>query len=97
MSTDSPKLSELVQPQLAPFWSVPWDFAVHALVGISIFAIIAGAAVLLDLAIQNLDSYGISWVTIYGLKAAEYGLLGSDLWLFSVFLWRTARRTVRKL
>src|SRR5437016_2191575 len=62
MSDGTQNISEGVQasvpPQLVtPFWLVPWEFAVHALVGTSIFAIIAAAAVLLDLAVRKLGAY----------------------------------------
>jgi len=81
----------------APFWLAPWQFAVHALVGTSIFAIIAAVAVALELAVHKLQSYGIGRVIIFGLKAGEYSVFGVDLFLFGVFLWRTANRTIKKL
>jgi hypothetical protein len=87
----------VVQP-VAPFWQVPWEFAVHALVGTSIFAIIAAVAVLLEVAVRKLGAYGVvGRVVILGLKMGEYSLLGVDLVLFDVFLWRTARRTIKHL
>jgi len=79
------------------YWRIPWQFAVHALVGTSIFAIIATPAVFLELAVHTLKIYGSGIVIIFGLKAAEYALFGVDLVLFGIFLWRTARRTINNL
>jgi hypothetical protein len=85
-----------VQEKL-PYWQIPWEFAVHAVVGTAVFAIIAVPAILLDLGVHKLEPYGISRVIILGLTSAEYGLLVTDLSLFGVFLWRTAERTVKNL
>jgi hypothetical protein len=79
------------------FWRVPWEFAVHALVGTFIFSIIAAAAVLLDWGVGILSTKGVGRVIIVGLEGAEYGLFLIDLVLFGVFLWRTAGRTIKKL
>jgi hypothetical protein len=97
MSDSTQHLSDNVQQPLISVWRVPWDFAVHALVGTSIFAIIAAPAVFIDLAVHRLEPYGIGPVIILGLKTGEYALLGTDLWLFGMFLWRTARRTIQNL
>ena len=80
-----------------PFWRAPWEFAVHGLVGTLIFAIIAAVAVGLDLSIGQLEGYQISGPVIFGLKTAEYALFVTDLCLFAVFLWRTAKRTIKDL
>jgi|ERR1035438_246668 hypothetical protein len=82
---------------VVPFWRVPWEFAVHAVVGTCIFAIIAAAAVLLEVIVRGLEGYKIGRVIILGLEAAEYVLFVVDLVLFGVFLWRTAMRTARRL
>jgi len=101
--TDGPQnISESAPPvdlqPVVPFWQVPWKFVVHTLVGTSIFAIIAGAAVLLEVAVRKLQAYtAVGKVVIVGLKAGEYSLLGVDLVLFEVFLWRTAKRTIKQL
>jgi hypothetical protein len=86
----------LSEPVL-PFWRVPWEFAVHAPVGTSIFGIIAGVAVLLDLAVIRLEVYHTDAVITWGLKGGEYALFGVDLVLFGVFLWQTAKRTAKRL
>jgi len=85
-----------VQPNI-PFWQVPLEFAVHGIVGTSVFAIIAALAVALDRAIGWLETHQISRDIIFGLKAAEYALFLTDLILFGVFLWRAARRTIKGL
>jgi hypothetical protein len=89
--------SQSFSEHASPFWRVPWDFAVHAFVGTLIFGIIAGFAVLLSIAVHKLESYEIDGVIIFGLKAAEYGLFAVDLGLFTVFLLRTAKRTMDHL
>ncbi len=80
-----------------PFWWAPWIFAVHALVGTSIFSIIAGVSIVLDFGVQELQLLGVNGVIFFGLKMAEYALFGADLCLFAIFLWRTARRTITSL
>ena len=101
MNDGSQSISETVRPiiggSVTPFWGVPWQFAVHAIVGTSIFAVIAAFATLIDLAVRKLEIYGIGSVIIFGLRAGEYLLFVVDLVLFNVFLWRTARRTIRHL
>lgn len=82
---------------IPPFWHAPLEFAVHSLVGTSIFAIIASVAVALDLVVKRLELLNISLAIILGIKAAEYGLFVADLILFSLFLWKTGRRVARKL
>ena len=62
-----------------------------------IFAIIAVPAVLLDFGLRSLEAHGISAVIVFGLKGAEYAVFGTDLVLFGVFLWRTAKRTIKNL
>lgn len=93
----NPIQQSALKQQVIPFWRVPWQFAVHALVGIAIFAIIAGGAVALELAVRALAMHGIGPVIIFGLKAAEYAVFGVDLILFGVFLWRTTKRSVQQL
>ena len=101
MSDNARNVSETIEQnslvRAIPFWQAPTQFAVHVLVGTCIFAIIAGAAVVLELAVRKLELYGIGRVVILGLKAAEYSLFGVDLFLFACFLWRTANRTVKQL
>lgn len=80
-------------PPPMKFWHAPWTFAVHGVVGTCIFLIIAACAVGLAWVANWVET--ISWVPpflILGLKAAEYTLFVTDLWLFVVFLWFTAKR-----
>ena len=101
MADGAPNIVGDVHPVAAhlriPFWRAPWEFAVHGIVGTSIFAIIAALAVALDLFVAWLESRRISVLIIFGLKGAEYALFGVDLVLFGVFLWRTAKRTIQQL
>jgi hypothetical protein len=94
-------MAERAAPSLSdasiPFWRAPWEFAVHALVGASIFGIIAAFAILLNIGVHKVDTYHSDVVIIFGLRAAEYALFGVDLVLFCVFLWRTAQRTIKHL
>jgi hypothetical protein len=82
---------------VAPFWQVPLEFAVHGLVGTSIFAIVAVLAIALDLCVHRLEAYKISPAILIGLKAATLALFASDMCLFGVFLWRTSGRMIKKL
>jgi hypothetical protein len=79
------------------WWEAPWTFLVHTVIGMVIFATIAGAAILLELGVDKLVPKRTSGVIVYGLKVAEYSVFGADLILFLVFLWRTSRRTIPKL
>jgi hypothetical protein len=81
----------------ASVWRAPWEFAVHAFVGVSIFGVIAAAAVLLGFGVQRLENVGIGIIIVFGLKGAEYALFLSDLTLFIIFLWRTSIRTIQTL
>lgn len=101
-------LSEPGQPDV-PFWRAPYEFMVHGIVGTLIFAIVAGVAVVLDYAVQRLEkpvsitihgwhgNFTASHFVILGLKGATIALFVTDLVLFVVFLWRTARRTMKVL
>jgi hypothetical protein len=87
----------VVAQPAAQLWRVVWEFGVHAFVGTLIFGIIAGFAVGLELAVRMLRSYGTGSLILFGLEAAEYALFGVDLLLFGVYLFRTARRTIKQL
>jgi len=95
--TDSPHGGSAVVQTALTFWRAPWEFAVHAIVGTCIFAIIAAAAVVLDVGLRVLGAKGVDIVILLGLRAAEYALFATDLGLFAVFLWRTARRAIPNL
>lgn len=84
-------------PPVRPFWYVPAKFAWHTIVGTCIFAIIAIPAILLDLGVKKLEGFGVSAPVIYGVRTAEYGLFGTDLLLFIVFLVKTGWRTAKEI
>ena len=80
-----------------PFWDAPLEFLIHSIVGTAIFALIASAAIVIDFAVQRLETLHISPVITYGLMAAAYALFLTDLILFGVFLWKTGVRSAKKL
>jgi hypothetical protein len=88
---------ENIQAITPKFWTAPLEFVLHALVGTFIFAIIAAAAVGIDLGVRALQGYGISELILYGFRTGEGALFATDLVLFGVFLFRTAKRIVQKL
>ena len=79
------------------WWDAPCQFAIHSIVGIFIFTVIAVAAVALDFLVAYLSDHDVNVVIIVGLKIAEYSIFCADLVLFLVFIWRTATRTFRRL
>lgn len=79
------------------WWEAPWEFLVHSIVGILIFAIIAAAAVAIDFAVRFLSGHKVNAAIIYGLMLAELAIFATDLFLFVVFTFRTARRAFRRL
>jgi len=96
MGNGTQHVSDKAEPSLVPYWRVPWEFAVHAIVGTSIFAIVAVWAIGLNLFFQILvEPYKISRVVIDGLQLGEYTVFGIDLFLFVVFLLRTAKRMLK--
>jgi hypothetical protein len=80
-----------------PWWRVPWDFAVHVLVGTLIFTTIGLGALAIDLLIQSLEVIQVSPTVILGLRLAEYALFIADLTTFLVFIWRTTVRAIKGL
>jgi hypothetical protein len=83
-------------PAERPFWEVPWRFAVHAVVGTLIFAIIAAFAIALGLVVRWLSHQISDEVIIDGLMGAEYLLFATDLAMFIVFLFETAWKMIRE-
>jgi len=47
--------------------------------------------------VVRLERYGIGPVITVGLKLIEYSIFAVDLILFEVFLYRTAKRTIKHL
>jgi hypothetical protein len=81
-----------------PPWMAPWEFAVHGIVGISAFVIIAVPAIALDLTQQWLERrYRVSRGILYRLQGAAYAIFATDLALLAVVLNRSFRRTARLL
>ena len=62
MAEDGSAISPELRSDNPRWWVAPWEFAVHGIVGTSIFSIIAAVAILLDLALRRLDGYGVSGV-----------------------------------
>jgi hypothetical protein len=75
----------------------PRQLFVHFVAGTFVFATIASLAVLLSIGIDFLAAEHINPFIVYGLQIAEYVLFIVDLFLFIVFVLRTAWRTYRKL
>lgn len=79
------------------WWEPIWAFAVHSIVGTTVFVLIAVPAILLNVAIKWLGERNVSPYLLGGLACAEYLLFTVDLLLFVIFIIRTARRAVREL
>jgi hypothetical protein len=65
-------------------------FAFHILVAVGLFALIGGAAALLDYYTKVLASLGMSPLIVEAIKATEFFLFAVDLLCFVVY---TARET----
>ncbi len=79
------------------WWEAPVQFAVHAIVGILIFGVIAAAALVFDFCVNFLEKRGMNSFIVLGMRVAEYSFFAADLGLFLVFIARTASRTFRRL
>lgn len=84
-------------PIRRPWWHAPWEFAVHAVVGILIFLVIALAAIVIELVVRAADAAGANLVISYGLRIAEYAVFAADLLVFLVFIWRTTVKFLKGL
>lgn len=80
-----------------PFWHVPSEFGFHILIGSLIFVLIALPAVGLGLVVKWLETMTGDRIVTMGLRAAEYGIFGTDLVLFGVYLTRTTWRAMKRL
>lgn len=95
-SATSPALD--LETHAEPHWQVAWNFAVHACVGSLIFGIIAIPAILLNWSVEWIESiHRTDPAIVLGLRLAEYGIFGSDCSMFLVFLWKSWKRTIRRL
>jgi len=87
-----------VEKNANPYWRMAWHFAVHACVGTLIFGIVAAPAILLNWSVDWLEAvHRTDLVIILGLRFAQYGIFGSDVLLFWVYLFKTFKRTIREL
>ena len=93
--TEAPAVTQPREQLTERWWAPIVEFAIHVAVGTLIFAVIASAALLLDLWVQSLSTHSI--VIRIGLRVGEYALFVVDLVLFLIFLLRTAWRTMGKL
>lgn len=81
-----------------PFWWMgPVEFLGHVVGGLLIFGTIAAAAVLIDVAVQQLAMLGVSSIILKGLTLAEFALFGVDLVLFLIFIIRAAFRLLGRI
>jgi hypothetical protein len=96
MSQGAQEASATAEPVPA-FWQAPWEFAVHALVGLFIFGLIAAPALGANIVISALVDRGADLVIVFGLKGMAYALFATDLVLFGVFIWRAACRAIKRL
>ena len=65
-------------------------FAWHMAAGTAMFAGVAWCASLLDSYMQHLEAEGKPWTLLVPLTAAEYYLVAVDLYVFVVFVYRSA-------
>jgi len=72
------------------WWSPLVEFTVHVFVGTGIFIIIVIPAVLLDFTIVHLKHLQVSQALIIWIKVAKYTVFAADLFMFFLFLLRTA-------
>jgi hypothetical protein len=63
-------------------------FAFHTVVAVALFALIGGAAALLDYYTKVLGNLGMSHLIIEAIKATEYFLFAVDLLCFVVYVTR---------
>ena len=63
-------------------------FAFHTVVAVALFALIGGAAALLDYYTKVLAGLGMAYWIIESIKATEYFLLAVDLLCFAVYIAR---------
>ena len=79
------------------FWPTVKEFAIHIAVGMTVFLLIATAAVLIDILVTFLTQQGINDVILGGLKLAEYSIFGIDVLLLIAYVGSIAIQTIRDL
>lgn len=78
-------------------WRVPYEFAVRAIVGVLIFAVVAAFAVGLSYCVRLLGVRNVDKVVIGGLKFCEYLLFAADIILFILFIARDVIKNAQSL
>ena len=79
---------------LSRFGSLVLEFAVHVVIGTTIFILLAAPAALIDLAIRRFQlPYAVATI----LTIVEYILFTANLLLFAAFVMRTVLRFFRKI
>ncbi|MCI5135238.1 MAG: hypothetical protein D3920_09245 [Candidatus Electrothrix sp. AW2] len=73
------------------------EFLIETLIGISIFVIIAIAAVVLSFFVAYLKDSGVDPVITTGLTIGEYFIFTCDIFLFHTFLFRQTQKTWNSL
>lgn len=96
LTADAEEVATAPRPA-SPYWLILLEFVVHTVVGFLIFSTIAAPAVALDFCVRSLEALRVSSLIIAGLRVAEYALFATDLFLFIVFLVKTAVRTAKRL
>lgn len=69
----------------------------HMLFGTFIFGVLAFIAVVLDLAANSLQSFGVSSFTRQAIEYAAHGMLVLDLVLFALYLVRSSAKLVKEM
>ena len=81
----------------APPLVVAWRFLIHILIGTSLFASIAGAALALSYLTRLMEQAGIAKELVQVTSVLKTLVLAADALLFVVFLTRVFLQTMRDL
>lgn len=72
-------------------------FAVHTVAGVLLFALIGGAAALLNMYTRLLERAGMSELIIQAIHLTEYFLFAVDLFCFVVYILREVWLLLREM
>jgi len=72
-------------------------FALHTIAAVLLFALIGGAAALLNYYTRFLETAGMPGLVIQAIHLTEYFLFGSDLLCFLVYVSREALLLLREM
>lgn len=78
-------------------WAAVVHFAVHALIGLAIFAIIASPAVVLNFVIKFIQSHGASSYIVNVLTFVEYSVITIDALLYLGLLCKSVYKSAKEL